>query len=171
MGALQPYQTSWCGTDPSTSGGAGAPVTLLGVFSFAVDGWIMGLKYFRDLADNFNHIGFVTDPSDGSLLGITKFRRQTASGSGAGGWETSYLHPRIPVAALDKRTVAVFFQGSYFWYDAGALASNGFICNDVLTDQDNVPYPNMQFTYSAFMDGFMSSGGSRYGVDVVFLPK
>jgi len=170
-GAPQPYQTSWCGTDPGTAGGSGAPVVLLGVFSFAADGWIMGLKYFRDLADGFNHVGYVTDPSTGIILATANFRNHPASGSGPDRWETAYLHPRLPVSALDKRTVGVYFGGSLFYYDAGALASNGFICGDVLTDQDGVPFPNMQFSYTSFDGGFSGSSGSRYGIDLVFLAK
>lgn len=169
-GARQPYQTAWCGVDPATAGGAGAPVVLLGVFSFGVDGWIMGLKYFRDLADGFRHVGYVTDPTNGTILGAVNFKQHVASGSGPAGWETAYLHPRIHVSALDHRAVAVFFEGSYFYYDAGTLASGGFVCGDVLTDQDGWPYPNMQFTYSGFVTGFTATGGARYGIDLVFLP-
>jgi hypothetical protein len=170
-GAPQPYGNSWCGVDPGTPGGAGAPVTLLGVFSFQADGWIMGLKYFRDLADGSNHIGFVTDPSNGTVLGALRFPRRAAAGSGAGGWETAYLHPRIAVAQYDLRAVGVYFQDSYFWYDAGALASNGFVCGDVNTLQDGMPYPNHQYSYAGLLTGFSGSSGSRYGIDLVFLAK
>jgi len=170
-GAPQPYQTSWCGTDPATAGGSGAPVTLLGVFSFQSDGWIMGLKYFRDFADDFNHVGFVADPANGDVLATTKFRRHVASTTGPAGWETAYLHPRVPVAQFDKRSVGIYFGGSYFYYDAGTLASNGFVCGDVNTDQDNMPYPNMQFSYTDILSGFLPSSGNRYGIDLVFLAK
>lgn len=170
-GAPQPYETSWCGVDPSTPGGAGAPVTLLGVFSFQTDGWIMGVKYFRDLADDFNHIGFVTDPANGDLLGCAKFRRHAASGSGPDRWETAYLHPRLSVSTGEQRAVGCYFGGSFFYYDAGALTSNGFVCANVNTLQDAMPYPNMQFSYSDILSGFTSSSGSRYGIDLVFLPK
>ncbi len=146
-------------------------MVLLGVFSFGVDGWIMGLKYFRDLADGLRHVGYVTDPTDGTILGIVNFKQHVATGSGPGGWETAYLHPRISVNASEHRAVAVYFEGSYFYYDAGALASNGFSCGDVLTDQDGFPYDNMQFTYSGFITGFTDSSGSRYGIDLVFLPR
>ena len=168
-GAPQPYQTSWCGSDPGTAGGSGAPVVLLGVFSFASDGWIMGLKYFRDLADSFNHIGYVTDPSTGVILGTVNFKHHDADGSGPAGWETAYLHPRLRVSQFDYRAVAVFFGGSYFWYDAGSLTGSGFVCGDVLTRQDGDPYPNMQFSYTGFESGFSGSSGSRYGIDLVFL--
>jgi hypothetical protein len=131
----------------------------------------MGLKYFRDLADDLRHVGYVTDPTSGELLGAVNFKQHVASGSGPGGWETAYLHPRIPVSQFDHRAVGIFFEGSLFYYDAGALASNGFVCGDVLTDQDGVPYDNMQFTYSGFVTGFTDSGGSRYGIDLVFLPR
>jgi len=170
-GAPQPYQTSWCGTDPSTAGGGGAPVTLLGVFSFGADGWVMGLKYFRDGADGFNHVGFITDPTNGIILRVVNFKNHAAGTAGPAGWETGYFSPRLPVSALDKVAVGVYFGGSYFYYDAGALTSNGFICGDVLTDQDGVPYPNMQFTYTSFDGGFSGSSGSRYGIDLVFLAK
>lgn len=170
-GAPQPYETSWCGGAPSTAGGSGAPVTLLGVFSFQSDGWIMGLKYYRDLADNFNHIGFVTDPANGDVLGALRFPRRAATGSGPAGWESAYLHPRIPVAQYDQRTVGIFFDGSYFYYDAGALTSNGFVCANVNTLQDGMPYPNMQFSYTSLLTGFTPSSGSRYGIDLIFLPK
>lgn len=170
-GAPQPYQTSWCGTDPGTAGGSGAPVTLLGVFSFAADGWIVGLKYFRDLADSFNHVGFVTDPSTGIMLTTVNFRHHTAETAGPGGWETAYLHPRLAVAQFDLRAVGIYFGGSLFYYDAAALDGNGFICGEVLTSQDGDPYPNMQYSYSSFDGGFSGSGGSRYGIDLVFLAQ
>jgi hypothetical protein len=170
-GAPQPYQTAWCGSDPSTAGGSGAPVTLLGVFSFATDGWIVGVKYFRDLADDFNHIGYVADPSTGLLLGVTKFKPHVAESSGPGGWETAYLHPRIPVEQFDLRSIGVYFGGSLFYYDAGALTGSGFICADVLTREDGDPYANMQFSYTGIDGGFSGSSGSRYGIDLLFLPR
>ena len=170
-GAPQPYQTAWCGIDPATAGGSGAPVTLLGVFSFAADGWVVALKYFRDNADSFNHVGYITDPSTGVMLNAVNFRNHAAGAAGPAGWETAYLHPRLAVSAMDKRAVGVYFGGSYFYYDAGALASNGFVCGDVLTDQDGMPFPNMQFSYSTLDSGFSGSGGSRYGIDLVFLAK
>jgi hypothetical protein len=170
-GAPQPYQTSWCGIDPSTAGGPGAPVALLGVFTFGVDGWLMGCRYFRDLADDFNHFGYVTNPSNGTLLGVTKFRRQTAAAAGPGNWESAYFHPRIPISASGKLAVSVYFGGSYFWYDAGVLSGGGFSCGNVVTDQDGMPYPNMQFNYANVFDSFGGSSGSRYGIDVIFLPS
>lgn len=170
-GAPQPYQTSWCGTDPTTAGGSGPPVSLLSVFSFQSDGWIMGVKYFRDLADDFNHLGFITDPTNGDLLRAVRFHRHAASGSGPAGWESAYFHPRLPVAQFDQFAVGVFFGGSLFYYDAGALASNGFTCGDVNTLQDGMPYPNMQFSYTDWQSGFQPSSGSRYGIDLIFLAK
>ena len=170
-GAPQPYQTAWCGTDPSTAGGGGAPVTLLGVFSFAADGWVMGLKYFRDGADGFNHIGFITDPTTGIMLRCVNFKHHAAGSAGPAGWETAYLHPRLPVLQFDRLAVGIYFGGSYFYYDAGTLASGGFVCGDVLTDQNDVPYPNMQFSYTSLDQSFIGSGGSRYGIDLVFLAK
>jgi hypothetical protein len=146
-------------------------VTLLGVFEFGADGWIMGLKYFRDGADDANHFGLVFNPASGELLRTVSFRRHVASAPGPAGWETAYLHPRLAVAQFDLWSIGIFFQSSYFWYDAGALSSNGFLCNQVQTIQDNSPYPNMQFSYTSPTDGFTPSSGTRYGIDILFLPK
>jgi len=170
MGYAAPkdYEFGWGATAPSTPGGSGSPVSLLSAFQFAADGYIVGARYFRDLADDFNHVAFITNPTDGTVLRCQPFPRRAASGSGAGAWETVYFARRFPVHQYDIWALGVWFGGSYFWYDAGALSSNGFVNAHVATLQDGLPYPNMQFSYSGVFDGFSSSSGSRYGIDVSF---
>lgn len=173
MGRSAPkvYEFGWGATAPSTFGGAGAPVTLLAALQFGIDGYIVGARYYRDLGDNGRHFAWISDPSSGDILSTLSFRRRAPAGSGPDRWEHAYFARRVPVAQFDVRGLAIWFEASNFYYDAGALSSNGFVSDHVSTLQDGMPFPNMQFSYSGVFDGFLPSSGSRYGIDVIFWPK
>jgi hypothetical protein len=164
------YEFGWGGTAPTTFGGSGAQVTLLSVYRFGHDGWIVGARYYRNQADDFRHFAWVSDPTNGDIHATLAFKRKPASGSGVDGWQHAYFPRRVAVRQFDIWGLAVWFEGSDFYYDPGALSSNGFLSGHVETLQDGLPYPNMQFSYSSVFTGFASSSGSRYGIDVIFWP-
>lgn len=168
LSAPRNYEFGWGGTAPATFGGSGAPVTLLSVYRFGHDGYIIGARYYRDRSDGARHFAWISDPTTGDIHATVPFKRKSASGSGVDGWQHVYFPRRVAVRQFDIWGLGIWFESSNFYYDAGSLTSHGFLSGHVETLQDGLPYPNMQFSYSGVFDGFTPSSGSRYGIDVIF---
>jgi len=166
--ARKVYEFGWGGDSPTRGDGAGAPVSLAGLFQFAANGFIVGARYYRDLADDFNHIAYVLDPASGDVLSTLHFPRKPNTGSGPDGWQHAYFRKRIPVSEFDIRSMVVWFGGGYFYVDDGDLVDHGYVSGNVETLQTGLPYDNMQYTYNHDPVGFSTFNGARYGVDVIF---
>ena len=142
-------------TDPTLSdAGDGSAVTLGLKFTSTVDGFIKGLRYYRDASNTGTHIGNLWT-ADGTRKATLTF---TDSGVG---WQTANFS--APVKVLAGET----YVASYYAPNGHYAAASGYFNNDVV----NTPLASVGsggvYSYS---NGFPTESylNTNYFVDVVF---
>lgn len=167
MGPRFVYQNSWGTAVPATGIGGGSAFVIANIFSFAVDGYIVGARYYRQTTDDDEHVGAVFTESDNELLGVTKFHFNAAGGTA--GWQHAYFRPRIAVFAGVLYYVGVSFGRRFWRYTASALSSGPIVVGDVTVPQDSSPHWNGIFGPNFTRTAWTHDAGTRYGVDCLFL--
>lgn len=167
MGPRFVYQSSWGSGLPASTQGSGSTLIVANLFSFAVDGYIVGLRFARAANDDEEHIGCVFRESDNGLLGVTRFRQN--AGASPTGWQHAYLRPRVPVSAGTKYYVGVSFGSQEFRYTNGALSSVDIVTGDVTAIHNTSTFWNGIFGNGFNRTGWTQAAGRRYGVDMLFL--
>lgn len=140
-------------------------------YVFGHDGRIVGLRYFRDLADGFDHVGILRDGITGVILRVVRFPLVAAAGSGPGSWQHAYLSPRLNVLAGETVLVSVTFGGSLFYYDASALAGGPIVSGDLTIPQDSPPGTSSFFDYQPLNVPSGTYLSTHYGVDCLYQRK
>lgn len=167
MGARFVYQSSWGTNLPASTTAQNSTLIVGNIFSFAVDGYIVGMRYCRAANDDEEHVGAVLLEADNTHLGVTRFKFN--SGATPTGWQHAYLRPRVAVTAGVLYFVAVSFGERQWRYTNGALTSTGITTGDVVVPQDSSPHWNGAFSSSFQRSSWTHAAGTRYGVDVLFL--
>jgi len=168
MGHRFEYQTSWASDEPAEAWGGNFPLVVVNIFEFAVDGYIVGARYFRVADDLDSHVAGVFLELDNTLLGVSKF--PTILEASPVGWQHCYFRPRVPVLAGVLYAVGASFGGGYYGYTEDALTAGPIVTEDVTQIQDSGAHWN-----GAYGDGFALGGGwthaagTRFGVDCLFL--
>lgn len=161
------YQSSWGAALPASTNGSGSILVLANLFSFAVDGYIVGVRFCRAANDDEDHIGGVFLESNNALLGVTKFHNNV--GATPTGWQHAYFRPRIAVAAGVKHYVGVSFGSQEFRYTNGALSSADIVTGDVTAHRNTSTFWNGIFSSGFQRTTWTQAAGRRYGVDMLFL--
>jgi hypothetical protein len=165
------YQTSWGSAQPATSFVSTGSVTLGQTFRFAVPGWIVGARYFRDVSDPGQHFAFVRTGPGSRWLSTARFYPRVAGVAGPGTWEHGYFRPRVPIVVGTTYELVMWFGAGIYWQTAGALATVPVVTGDITAPADTPALFNGEWTLSATLNPDTRDGGARYGIDVLFYKR
>lgn len=161
------YQSSWGANLPASTNGTGTTLIVANLFSFAVDGFIVGARYCRAANDDEEHVAAVFDEDANGLMGVTRFKFN--SGATPTGWQHAYFRPRVPVTAGVNYYLGVSFGSREWRYTNGALSSASIVTGDITAIQNSSPHWNGIFGTGFNRIAWTQAAGVRYGVDVLFL--
>lgn len=168
-GAPWVYQSSWGSGVPAVTEGAGAHVVLGQLLSFDKDGAIVGARFFRIGADDGEHTASILDASDNSLLAIQKFKYVPSGADGV--WQHCYFTPQVKVTAGALYYVLVDFCNYFISYTLGALTGSDIVTGRVTAVADGDTTWNGIFGPDIGRNAWDHSPGTRWGIDVLYLPK
>lgn len=162
------YVNAWSGVPTSDAGGDTAAVTLGLRIRADVSGRVMGVRFFRDLGDDAEHVGLLWQDSDMKLLDACVFHRVAASGSGQDGWHSAYFRKPQRVTAGGRFVIGVHFAAGRYWVTPLALESAEVVNGNLAIVRDGDGGSNGMFSYGTLHpnNAFRSTA---YGVDVIFL--
>ncbi len=168
-GAPQPYTSFWGGANPFVNPSDVSPVTLGHVMLFTNNTWLYGVKFFRDLADGGDHIGYIREVSTRRLLRIALFHYKPASGSGADSWQSAYFQKRFFVPHGHVVEVGVWFQAGNYWRALNYCTAGDVTHGNITLPQDSSSQYNGTYTYQTNLLTNLHYMGSGYGVDCISL--
>lgn len=169
MAAPWIYQSSWGSGSPTTTEGAGAHVVVGNMVTFDKDGAIVGARFFRSGADDGEHIAAILNAADNALLGVQRFHYLDSGADGT--WQHCYFTPQVKVTTGQSYYVLVDFEAYRISYTLDALTGTSIVNGRVTAVQDSESNWNGIFGYGFGRDGWDHSPGTRWGVDVLYLPK
>jgi hypothetical protein len=172
MGYYKTYDSVWAGAVPGVNAGDTNPVTVANRFQSDVLCYLVGARYFRDLADGGSHLAIVRDNVTGAIIRAAPFRYKPASGSGAEGWETTYFSPRVTVPAGGEIDLSVWFSAGQYSRLLDALAGSPIV-NGHLTMQIDDPLGrrNGRYSYGTTLFADLTYRSSAYGIDpLIWVP-
>jgi Domain of unknown function (DUF4082) len=161
------YQTTWAAAVPATLQASGSVHVIANVFNFAVDGFIVGVRFYRHSTNGGEHVGIVLDETDNSLLGVTRFKYNAAGVASA--WQHAYLRPRVPVVANHNYYVGVSCSDRLYRYTGNGIPLAGLTVGDITSPADSALLWNGQFSSVIGRNGWTHAARTRYGVDPLFL--
>jgi aromatic ring-cleaving dioxygenase len=162
------YQNWWTATPPAENGGEVTPVLLTAHLYFNAAGFILGARYYRDLGDNSFHVAICGDLQTNTTIRAAAFKQHAASGSGRGGWESVYFHPRVTVNQGDHFNITVWFGAGNYWRTLNVFTA-GPVCNGpVCQIQDTSALHNNSYSYGLDLSTPNGFEGEAYGIDVIF---
>lgn len=167
MGPQFVYQSAWGASAPANSVGGGSPFVVANIFEFAVDGFIVGVRYYRNASDDDEHVGAVFAEADNELLGVTKFKYNSTGANT--GWQHAYLRPRVPVSTGVLYYVGVSFGRQFIGYTASVFNSGPIVSGDITCPQDSPTHWNGIFGPNFTRTAWSHDPGTRYGIDCLFL--
>lgn len=141
----------------------GTPIEVGVKFRSSVNGYIMGIRFYKGVDNTGVHVGHLWQQSDGAQLGEATFTSETASG-----WQTVSFSSPIPITANTTYVASYFSPNGYFAYDANYFASSGVTNGPLTALQAGIDGPNGVFNYGS--SSFPSTAGTsaNYWVDVIF---
>lgn len=154
---------------PAIDVGPSAHVIVGNLFTFSKAGRIVGARFYRAANDDNEHYASVMDEADNALLGVARFHYN--AGLTPVGWQHAYFHGEVKVEVGKYYYLCVAFTGGHFTYTDGALSAGGITSGYVTCTQDDAPDWNGIYGLNLGRDGWNHSPGSRFGVDVLFLPE
>lgn len=140
-------------TPPISDSGDGSAITVGLRFSASVDGFITGLRYYRDAANVGTHTGALYTSTGTKLASLT-------FADGSPGWQTATFSSPVPVTAGTSYVASTFMPSGRY-----SVASGFFDAPYV-----NSPLTGTLGTYAYGSENFPGSSwrNSYYFVDVTF---
>jgi hypothetical protein len=167
MGYRFEYQSSWEANLPASNQGSGTPIIVANIFKFAVDGFIVGLRYCRQANDDNEHVGVIFREADNGLLGVTMFPYN--SGATPDNWQHAYMRRRVQVTAGTLYYIGVSFGSRKWRYTNAALTGVDIVTGDITVPMDGSVHWNGAIGLCFARGGWTHAAGIRYGVDCLFL--
>ena len=131
-------------------------------FQSDVDGYIMGVRFYKGVDNTGTHTGNLWD-SSGQLLATAAFVNETATG-----WQQVNFSNPVPVTANTTYVASYHAPNGGYAFNSGYFA-NEFANPPLRTLANGVDGGNGVYNYSATSTFPNSSGnGTNYWVDVVF---
>jgi hypothetical protein len=162
------YGSVWNGAAPTGDPEDTATVVLAMRLRALQDGWVVGAKYLRNLANNGEHFAMLWNIEANQLLRLQLFPWHDAEGSGPGNWEHCYFHKRLRLLEGEACTVAVWFQHGGYYRELGALSAGPMVGDGVEFVEDGELGSNGLYQYLNNLTPFYTFDSSAYGVDVLF---
>jgi hypothetical protein len=161
------YITVWGAGAPATQPGDNDHVVVANRVETAVDGYVIGLRYFRALIDASCHLGMLQNDAADNIIDSLVFYRRSGVASPDGEWQSRYFRTQHRFLAGDRFVVAVHFQDGQYWRDSGALGSGPQVNGDLRFTQDGDGGSNGLYSYVRLLPD-NTFGSTAYGVDVIF---
>lgn len=167
MSISRTYETFWAAAVPGANHGPTTATTVGVRVTFAIDGWILGAKFYGDAGSRGNNVAMLWDLSTVHLLRARAFRPIPTAGYSPAAWQSTYFSPRLPVAAGQTVLVAVLFTQGFYPYLLNGLAS-AVTVGDLTAPADTPSARNGMLTTSARCFPNIADNANRYGIDVIF---
>jgi len=144
-------------TPPVSDSGDASPISVGLRFTTSIDGFITGLRYYRDAANTGTHTGALYNAAGTTKLALLTFPTT------APGWQTANFASPVAVTAGTTYVASAFMPVGHY-----SVASNFFAAPVV-----NTPLTGTLGTYTYGSDTFPASSwnNSYYFVDVAFSPQ
>lgn len=169
QGTRYTYLNTWGSGVPTSSVALNSQLNVGNWFTISEAGYIVGMRYFRDLSDNGEHYGQIRLEADNSPKGICTFHPKAAAGSGADSWQHAYFRPRIQITIGTRYYACVLFGRRKYYFTPTVLTTGAITVGPITVGQDTSAHWN-----GAFGNGIAvfntHDAGTRYGVDILFLP-
>lgn len=169
-GGYRIYKNVWGSTQPSSEL-AGNAAQFIGVrFRPTVDIYILGARFFRDLADDGTHfaeVGLSAIPFTPKTM--VKFYNRVAAPAGPDGWQSAYFRPRFAVSSGTLVSLRVHFAKNFIFYTPGLLASADYTVGDLTFPQNTASFFNPAYTFSLDLVLNNSNGGALFGIDPIYV--
>ncbi len=145
-------------------GAGGSPLEVGMKVRTKVDGYITGIRFYKDSKNTGTHVGSVWS-STGSLLGQATFTNETAFG-----WQKANLAAAVPIKANTTYVV------SYFSPSGAYSTTDGFFLSDKISGgltalANNVDGGNGVYKYGSSGFPINSNQATNYWVDAEFVEK
>ena len=172
MAAPRRYETLWGNAVPTTV------QTVLQssqrdnshLVTFAVEGWIVGLRYYRDSRTRGSWVGLVRASATGIVQAACSFKPHVSGDPSA--WENAYIHPRFHVNAGETWEITIETIGQFWTSTPSALVAGPFVSGDLTIARDNPAGTTSFFNTTGSASNARTSGaGAMWGIDVLFQPK
>ncbi|MGD0745549.1 MAG: DUF4082 domain-containing protein [Verrucomicrobiota bacterium] len=135
-------------------------------FRSAVDGTIMGIRFYKGPGNTGTHVGNLWT-STGTLLASVIFDSETASG-----WQQQVLASPVPISSNTTYVVSYYAPAGRYAYNLGYFAASGVDNYPLRALANGEDGPNGVFAYSpssTFPN--QSYEDANYWVDVMMLPR
>jgi hypothetical protein len=167
MGPQFTYQSTWGSSFPATLQATGSVHVVTNIFTFAVNGFIVGVRFYRTSTTFGDIVGIVQEEADNNLLGVVQFRWK-ASGAAAG-WEHAYFPKRIRVTSGTRYNVGASCSDRLYRFTTNGIPVSGLTVGDITTPADSTTHWNGQFGPAIGRLGWTHAARTRYGIDPLFL--
>ena len=158
----------WSATTAPTTNDSGENASVeLGVkFRTDVSGLIVGIRFYKSVANGGTHIGKLW-ASNGTLLSSATFTDETGSG-----WQQVMFTTPVAVTSGTTYIASYFAPQGHYAFDEGTFTSSAVDRAPLHALGNGVDGPNGVFFYGP-TGGFPNSSynSSNYWVDVVYLPN
>jgi hypothetical protein len=162
------YATTWGSAQPTNFTTNAAGVTIGQKFRFAVAGFIVGARYFRDASDGGHHLAWVRVGRSDRWLSVARCYVRTAAAQGPFGWEVAYFRPRVKVVPGTVYELCLWFENGINYYTPSVMQTVPLTVGDITLPADSPADYQGQLDTSTHLDPNFASLGDRYGIDVLY---
>lgn len=129
-----------------------------------------GAKWYRNAVENpFYVVKLIA--SDLTLLGMWAFVGDAGPFESGGSWVNFWAHPRVPLSADTEYVVSIYCNQAGFWGEIGGMLGGDVVSGIITAPEHTSESPNMAYrTGDVGWTSFVSSGGVRFGLDVLVEP-
>lgn len=162
------YTFGWpAGTPGSFSNDFSTGVVVGMRMQAAVAGAVVGVRFFRELGDEGEHVGLLLAAGNLAILDVTKFHQVAASGVGADKWHSAYFRRFHRIGATGRFVVAVLFQNGGYYSEPAALATGPMVNGNLRFTGDGDGGSNGLFSYGGVLPT-STFNSNAYGVDCIY---
>lgn len=148
---------------PKTTDAGSDGMVNLGVrFRARVDGFVLGVRFYKSLANTGSHTGALWSPS-GTLMASGTFANETASG-----WQELRFAAPVAISVGQTYVASYVAPSGHYAYDPWTFSTGDIVAAPLTAPRSQTGAGNGVFEYGSQRFPTQSMLDVSYGVDVVF---